>query len=210
MVGQVLDVKGAETGVEVSLLDSVFGITPNDHVVYLDVKQFLANQRQGTSSATERADIVGSTRKLKKQKGTGTARAGSIKSPLFRGGGRVFGPRPRSYAFKLNKKLKVLARKSALSQKFASGDILFVEDFTLVNPKTKDFVKVQSSLGVSDVKSLFVVADNNDKNVYLASRNISNVEVIAAADLCTYKLLNAGKIVISQKAVEIIHNNLSN
>jgi len=209
MEGLVLDIKGAETGAKVGLLDSVFGITPNDHVVYLVVKRHLGRQRQGTSSAKERAFIKGSTRKLKKQKGTGTARAGSIKNPLFRGGGRVFGPRPRSYSFKLNKKQLVLARKSVLSQKFAANEIIFVEDFTLHKPKTKDFKVVQSSLGVAETKSLFVIAEN-DENLYLSARNLANTEVITAADLCTYKMLHADKIVISTAALEVIHNNLSN
>ena len=168
---EVLDLNGKSTGRKVSLSDAVFGIEPNEHAIYLDVKQYLAHQRQGTHKAKERAEIAGSTRKIKKQKGTGTARAGSIKSPVFRGGGRIFGPRPRSYEQKLNKNVKRLARKSALSIKSQGQALHIIEDFKFDSPKTKSFVSLLESLGIQDKKSLFVLADAN-KNVYLSSRNL--------------------------------------
>ncbi|WP_417358088.1 50S ribosomal protein L4, partial [Flavobacterium sp.] len=173
---KVLDINGKETGRTVTLSDSVFAIEPNNHAVYLDVKQYLANQRQGTHKAKERAEVTGSTRKIKKQKGTGTARAGSIKSPVFKGGGTIFGPRPRSYSFKLNKNLKRLARKSALTIKANESNLTVVEDFTFETPNTKNFINVLKALGLENKKSLFVLGDTN-KNVYLSSRNLkaSNV-----------------------------------
>ncbi|MGO3706791.1 MAG: 50S ribosomal protein L4 [Mesonia hippocampi] len=204
----VVDIKGKETGREVSLSDAVFGIEPNNHAVYLDVKQYLANQRQGTHKSKERAEIAGSTRKIKKQKGTGTARAGSIKSPVFVGGGRIFGPRPRDYRFKLNKNLKRLARRSALSQKVKNNEILIVEDFQLETPKTKDFVEILRNLGLEGKKSLIVLGESN-KNVYLSSRNLSTSEVITNSELSTYKILNAKKVVLLEGAVEGIETNLS-
>ncbi|MBB4118904.1 large subunit ribosomal protein L4 [Mesonia hippocampi] len=204
----VVDIKGKETGREVSLSEAVFGIEPNNHAVYLDVKQYLANQRQGTHKTKERAEITGSTRKIKKQKGTGTARAGSIKSPVFVGGGRIFGPRPRDYRFKLNKNLKRLARKSALSQKVKNNEILVVEDFQLEAPKTKDFIAILRNLGLEGKKSLIVLGESN-KNVYLSSRNLSASEVVTNSELSTYKILNANKIVLLEGAIEGIETNLS-
>ncbi len=204
----VLDIKGKETGRKANLSDAVFAIEPNNHAVYLDVKQYLANQRQGTHKAKERADISGSTRKIKKQKGTGTARAGSIKSPIFRGGGRVFGPRPRSYSFKLNKNLKRLARKSALSIKANDKAIMIVENFSFESPKTKNFIDFLQALGIENKKSLIVLGDSN-KNIYLSSRNLKGSEVVSSSDLSTYKILNANKIVFLEGSLEGIELNLS-
>lgn len=204
----VVDIKGKETGRKVNLSDSVFGIEPNNHAVYLDVKQYLANQRQGTHKAKERAEIAGSTRKIKKQKGTGTARAGSIKSPIFKGGGRVFGPRPRNYGFKLNKNLKRLARKSALSLKAQDKAIIIVEDFQFDTPKTKNFIDVLKGLGVDNKKSLIVLGDSN-KNVYLSSRNLKGSEVVSSSELSTYKILNANNLVFVEGSLEGIELNLS-
>jgi large subunit ribosomal protein L4 len=204
----VLDINGKDTGRKVELSDAVYGIEPNDHAVYLDVKQFLANQRQGTHKAKERAEIAGSTRKIKKQKGTGTARAGSIKSPVFRGGGRIFGPRPKDYSFKLNKNLKRLARKSALSIQAKENNIIVVEDFTFDAPKTKNFTTVVNALGLEGKKSLFVFAEPN-KNVYLSSRNLERSKTVSNSELSTYELLNAGTIVLSEGSLEGIESNLS-
>ena len=204
----VLDIKGKETGRKAKLSDAVFAIEPNDHAVYLDVKQYLANQRQGTHKAKERAEIAGSTRKIKKQKGTGTARAGSIKSPIFKGGGRVFGPRPRNYGFKLNKNLKRLARKSALSIKAKGESIFVVEDFSFDAPKTKSMIDVLKALGIQDKKSLIVLGDSN-KNVYLSSRNLKGLEVINSSELSTYGILNAKNIVLLEGSLEGIESNLS-
>ena len=186
----VLDINGKETGRKADLSDGVFAIEPNNHAVYLDVKQYLANQRQGTHKAKERAEITGSTRKIKKQKGTGTARAGSIKSGVFRGGGRMFGPRPRNYSFKLNKSLKRLARKSALSIKANEKSIIVLEDFNFDAPKTKNFTAVLNALDLQNKKSLFVLGTSNN-NVYLSSRNLKGSEVVIASELSTYKILNA-------------------
>lgn len=205
----VLDIKGKDTGRKADLSDAVFGIEPNKHAVYLDVKQYLAHQRQGTHKAKERAEIAGSTRKIKKQKGTGTARAGSIKSPVFRGGGRIFGPRPKDYTQKLNKNLKRLARKSALSLKSRDQAILVVEDFDFDTPKTKDFIAVLKSLGLDSKKSLFVLGDSN-KGVYLSSRNFKGSEVITSSELSTYKILNANSLVLLEGALEGIETNLNN
>ncbi len=204
----VIDINGKETGRKADLSDAVFGIEPNNHAVYLDVKQYLANQRQGTHKAKERAEIVGSTRKIKKQKGTGTARAGSIKSPIFKGGGRIFGPRPRNYSFKLNKNLKRLARKSALSIKANDKAIQVVEDFTFEAPKTKNFTAILKSLGLENKKSLFVLAESN-KNVYLSSRNLKGSEVITASELSTYKILNANSVILLEGSLKGIETNLS-
>ncbi|MBO2543105.1 50S ribosomal protein L4 [Salegentibacter sp. BDJ18] len=204
----VLDIKGKETGRKAKLSDAVFAIEPNDHAVYLDVKQYLANQRQGTHKAKERAEIAGSTRKIKKQKGTGTARAGSIKSPIFKGGGRVFGPRPRNYGFKLNKNLKRLARKSALSIKAKGESIFVVEDFSFDAPKTKSMIDVLKALGIQDKKSLIVLGDSN-KNVYLSSRNLKGLEVVNSSELSTYGILNAKNIVLLEGSLEGIESNLS-
>ncbi|WP_081208827.1 50S ribosomal protein L4 [Salegentibacter sediminis] len=204
----VLDIKGKETGRKAQLSDSVFAIEPNEHAVYLDVKQYLANQRQGTHKAKERAEITGSTRKIKKQKGTGTARAGSIKSPIFKGGGRVFGPRPRNYGFKLNKNLKRLARKSALTIKAQGNAITVVEDFSFDAPKTKNYIDFLKALGIQDKKSLIVLGESN-KNVYLSSRNLKGSEVVSSSELSTYKILNAKNIVFLEGSLEGIESNLS-
>jgi len=204
----VLDIKGKKTGRTVELSDDIFGLEPNNHAVYLDVKQYLANQRQGTHKAKERADISGSTRKIKKQKGTGTARAGSIKSPIFRGGGRVFGPRPRNYGFKLNKNLKRLARKSALSMKAKEDNIIVLEDFNFDTAKTKNFVQVISTLGLADKKSMFVLGASNN-NVYLASRNLKRTNVVNISSINTYNLINSNKLVLAESVLEEIESNLS-
>ncbi|NLN25246.1 MAG: 50S ribosomal protein L4 [Bacteroidetes bacterium] len=204
----VLDKNGKDTGREVELSAEVFGIEPNNHAVYLDVKQYLANQRQGTHKSKERGEIAGSTRKIKKQKGTGTARAGSIKSGIFRGGGRMFGPRPRNYSFKLNKNLKKLARKSALSLKAQNNEILVIEDLSFDAPKTKDFVNVLKNLGIDSKKSLFVLGASNN-NVYLSSRNLKSTEIVKASELSTYKIMNANSLVLSEGSLEGIQQNLS-
>lgn len=203
----VLDIKGKDTGRKVDLSDAVYKIEPNDHAIYLDVKQYLAHQRQGTHKSKERAEIAGSTRKIKKQKGTGTARAGSIKSPVFRGGGRIFGPQPRDYGQKVNKNVKRLARKSALSIKQQEKAIMVVEDFQFEQPKTKDFVDILKSLGIENKKSLFVLGDTNN-NVYLSSRNLAGSEVITSSEISTYKILNANSVVFLEGALEAIESNL--
>ena len=205
---KVLDINGKETGRKVQLSDSLFAIEPNKHAVYFDVKQYLANQRQGNHKAKERAEVAGSTRKIKKQKGTGTARAGSAKNPLFKGGGTVFGPRPRSYSFKLNKNLKRLARKSALSLKVNESNLVVVEDFTFDTPSTKNFINVLKSLGLDNKKSLFVLGDSN-KNVYLSSRNLKASSVVTTSELSTYAILNAKSLVLLEGAVDGIEANLS-
>ena len=204
----VVDINGKKTGRNVELSDAIFAIEPNKHAVYLDVKQYLANQRQGTHKAKERAEIKGSTRKIKKQKGTGTARAGSIKSPIFRGGGRIFGPRPRNHGFKLNKNLKRLARQSALSIKAKEENIVVVEDFNFDAPKTKNFINVLKAFELENKKSLFVL-DGSNKNVYLSSRNLKSANVITASRLNTYNVLNANKIVVSEACLEEIESNFS-
>ena len=203
----VLSKSGEDTGRTVELKKDVFGIEPNDHAIYLDVKQFLANQRQGTHKSKERGEIVGSTKKIKKQKGTGTARAGSIKSPIFRGGGRVFGPKPRNYDTKLNKKLKVLARKSALSYKASEKNIAVVEDLSFEAPKTKDYSVVLSSLSMADKKTLLVLGESNP-NVVLSSRNLQKANVTTAEQINTYDLLNADNVILCEGSVEKIHNLL--
>jgi len=203
----VIKNSGEDTGRKVNLSKDVFGVEPNDHAIYLDVKQFLAAQRQGTHKSKERADIAGSTRKIKKQKGTGTARAGSIKSPIFRGGGRVFGPRPRDYDFKLNKKLKVVARKSALSYKAKDKSVVVLEDIVFETPRTKDFIGMLNSLSLSDKKTLLVLG-KDDKNVFLSSRNVPNTKVVTANSLNTYDVLNAESLLLSESSVEIIENLL--
>lgn len=197
---QVLNTAGKETGRSVVLNDQIFGVEPNDHAIYLDVKQFLAANRQGTHKSKERAEVAGSTKKIKKQKGTGGARAGSIKSPVFVGGGRVFGPRPRNYDFKLNKKVKALARKSALTYKAQGSNILVLEDFSLEAPKTKEFVKISTNLKINDKKSLFVLSEEN-KNIYLSSRNLEGVSVVIASELTTYQIMNASKIIFLESSV---------
>ncbi len=204
----VLDITGKDTGRKVELSKEVFGIEPNDHAIYLDVKQYLANQRQGTHKSKERGEITGSTRKIKKQKGTGTARAGSIKSGVFRGGGRMFGPRPRNYSFKLNKNLKRLARKSALSIQANDKNLVVVEDFNFENPKTKNFTAVLKALELDTKKSLFVLPEENT-NVYLSSRNLKNSKVVNVSEINTYGVLNANKVVITEGSIDGINSNLS-
>jgi large subunit ribosomal protein L4 len=205
---KVVDFNGKDTGRKVELSDSVFAIEPNNHAVYLDVKQYLANQRQGTHKAKERAEVAGSTRKIKKQKGTGTARAGSAKNPLFKGGGTVFGPRPRSYSFKLNKSLKRLARKSAFSIKAKEANIIVLEDFNFETPNTKNFINVLKALELENKKSLFVLGNTN-KNVYLSSRNLKASSVVSSLELSTYAILNANNLVLLESSLEIIEENLS-
>ncbi len=204
----VVNIQGKETGREVELSDAVYGIEPNNHAVYLDVKRFMGNQRQGTHKAKERAEITGSTRKIKKQKGTGTARAGSIKSPVFRGGGRIFGPRPKDYTTKLNKNLKRLARKSALSIKAKASEVVVLEDFEFEAPKTKNFVDVLRALGLDSKKSLFVLGDSNN-NVYLSSRNLKGSEAVKSSELSTYKILNNEALVLLESSLEGIEANLA-
>jgi len=208
MEAVVLDIKGKDTGRKVALTDAIYAIEPNDHAVYLDVKQYLANQRQGTHKSKERAEITGSTRKIKKQKGTGTARAGSIKSPVMRGGGRAFGPRPRNYSFKLNKKLKTLARKSAFTMKAKEEAIVVLENVNFDSPKTSFYSEMISNLGLNTRKTLLVLGDSN-KNVYLSSRNLQYAQVITASELSTYKILNSGTVLLTEDAVEKIENILS-
>lgn len=205
---KVIDQNGKATSKKVALSDAIFGIEPNDHAIYLDVKQHLANRRQGTHKAKERAEIAGSTRKIKKQKGTGTARAGSAKNPLFKGGGTVFGPRPRSYSFKLNKSLKRLARKSAFSIKAKESNIVVVEDFNFETPNTKNFINVLKALGLENKKSLFVLGESN-KNVYLSSRNLKATNVLTNSELSTYAILNANNVVLLEGSLEGIEENLS-
>ena len=199
----VLNINGQETGRKVTLNESIFGIEPNDHVLYLDVKQYLANQRQGTAKAKERSEHAGSTRKLGRQKGGGGARHGDINSPLLRGGGRVFGPKPRDYSFKLNKKVKVLARKSALSYKAQENAIVVVEDFTFEAPKTKEFINISKNLKVDGRKLLFVLPESN-KNVYLSARNLQKAEVMLASSLNAYKVLNADVLVVTENSLKTI------
>ncbi len=204
----VLDYKGKDTGRKVELSKDIFEIDPNDHALYLDVKQYLANQRQGTHKSKQRAEITGSTRKIKKQKGTGTARAGSIKSGVFRGGGRIFGPQPRDYDSKLNKKLKRLARKSALTIKAKDKAITIVEDFEFDSIKTKNFISVVKALKLEDKKSLFVFGAPNN-NVYLSSRNLKGSDVVICSELSTYKILNANQLVLLESSLNEIKTNLS-
>ena len=206
---KVLNVSGKETGAKVQLSESIFGIEPNDHAIYLDVKQYLANQRQGTHKAKQRNEIAGSTRKLYKQKGTGGARAGSIKSPLFNGGGRVFGPQPRDYSFKLNKKLKSLARKSALSYKAKDNNILVLEDFNFDSIKTKNYIKMEADLNVTNDKTLLVLAGAENNNVYLSSRNLKKTKVISVEQLNTYDVLNAGKLLLTSGALKTLEEALA-
>jgi large subunit ribosomal protein L4 len=204
----VLNVSGQETGARVQLPDSVFGVEPNDHAIYLDVKQYLANQRQGTHKAKQRNEIAGSTRKLHKQKGTGGARAGSVKSPLFNGGGRVFGPQPRDYSFKLNKKLKSLARKSALSYKAKDNHIVVLEDFNFDTIKTKNYLNLVAGLNFTDEKTLLVLPSANN-NIYLSSRNIKKAKVITADQLSTYDVLNAGRLLLTASSVKTLEEALA-
>ena len=204
----ILKYSGEDTGRKVKLNKDIFEVEPNDHSIYLDVKQYLANQRQGTHKAKERADITGSTRKIKKQKGTGTARAGSIKSPIFRGGGRAFGPRPRDYSFKLNKKVKSLARKSALSYKAQEKSIVILEDFQFEAPKTKEYLKMLSGLSMSDKKTLLVLPQN-DENVFLSSRNLKRAKVTTADRINTYDVVNADNVVFLESSIEKVEQILT-
>ena len=204
----VLNIKGQETGRKVTLNESIFGITPNDHVLYLDVKQYLANQRQGTAKSKERSEISGSTRKLGRQKGGGGARRGDINSPLLVGGGRVFGPKPRDYRFKLNKKVKTLARKSALSYKAQESAIIILEDFNLEAPKTKEFVNVVKNLKIDSKKVLLLLPEVN-KNVYLSARNLQRSEVMLASTLNAYKVLNADVLVFTEKSLQVVDGLLT-
>lgn len=204
----VINHKGQDTGRKVSLADDIFAIDPNDHAIYLDVKQYLANQRQGTHKSKERNEIAGSTKKIKKQKGTGGARAGSIKSPLFRGGGRVFGPRPRDYSFKLNKKVKQLARKSALAYKALDNSIMVLENIAFDAPKTKNYLALLTGLSLSDKKTLLVLPEEN-KNVYLASRNLPKAKVVTVNDVNTYQVLHADQLVICEGSVSMLETILS-
>lgn len=201
----VYNIKGEDTGKKVALSDAVFGIEPNEHAIYLDVKQFLANSRQGTHKSKERSEVSGSTRKLKKQKGTGGARSGDINSPVMVGGGRVFGPKPRDYRFKLNKKVKNLARKSALTFKAQENAIIVVEDFTFEAPKTKEFVSLAKNLQVADKKLLLVLADQN-KSVYLSARNLANAKVVTVSELNTYKVLDNNALVLTESSLAVINN----
>ncbi|MDY6799637.1 MAG: 50S ribosomal protein L4 [Bacteroidota bacterium] len=200
----IVNITGEDTGKKVTLNDSIFKIEPNDHVIYLDVKQYLANKRQGTHKAKERNEIAGSTKKIKRQKGTGTARAGSIKSPVFRGGGRVFGPKPRDYSFKLNKKVKQLARKSALSYKAIDNNIKVLENFNFEVPKTKKIVDLRNNLGVADKKVLLVLSEQN-KNIYLSSRNLQDVKVVSVSDINTYDIVNASVVLFVENSIEPLH-----
>jgi large subunit ribosomal protein L4 len=203
----VYNITGTDTGRKVELSDSVFAIEPNDHAIYLDVKQFLANKRQGTHKSKERGEVAGSTKKLKKQKGTGTARSGSILSPVFVGGGRVFGPKPRDYSFKLNKKLKQLARKSALAYKAKNNNLCIIEDFNLEQPKTKSITSIINSLKIEN-KSLLVVAELN-KNIYLSARNLQDTKVVVASEITTYDIMNASKLVMLESSVAVINKLLN-
>lgn len=205
---EIQNIDGKSSGKKVTLNKDIFAVEPNDHAIYLDVKWYLARRRQGTSKAKERAEVIGSTRKIKKQKGTGTARAGSIKSGVFRGGGRMFGPRPRDYSFKLNKNLKRLARKSALSIQANDKNVIVVEDFNFETPKTKNFLDVLKALELETKKSLFVLGNEN-ANVYLSSRNLKKSKVIKASELYTYGVLNTNKLIITESSLEDINTNLS-
>lgn len=200
---EVLNITGKSTGKKVKLSKDIFGIEPNDHAIYLDVKQIMTNRRQGTHKAKERAEIKGSTKKIKKQKGTGTARFGSIKNPIFRGGGRVFGPRPSDYRNKLNRKVKELARKSALTYKAMNKQVLVVEDFSLEQPKTKDFANIQKNLKIDDKKLVFVLNERN-KNVYLSSRNLQNSKVITVSELNTYDIMNATALLFVESSLDVL------
>lgn len=205
----ILNTSGKETGRKVDLNDAIFGIEPNDHAIYLDTKQYLANQRQGTHKSKERGEVAGSTRKIKKQKGTGTARAGNIRNPLYRGGGRIFGPRPRFYGFKLNKKVKQLARKSALSYKASTNNIIVLEDFSFESPKTKEIIKMGNNLNIANKKSVFVLPEQNN-NIYLSSRNVQGVEVVMASELSTYKIMKASTLILVESAVDVLQATFEN
>jgi large subunit ribosomal protein L4 len=203
---EVLNIAGESTGKKVKLSKEIFGIEPNDHAIYLDVKQIMANRRQGTSKSKERGEIAGSTKKIKRQKGTGTARFGDIKNPLFRGGGKVFGPRPRNYGGKLNRKVKELARKSALSYKVKNNQLMVVEDFNLEAPKTSEFANIRKNLKIDDKKSLFVLSERN-KNLYLSSRNLQNSKVITLSELNTYEIMNASALCFVESSLDVLQKN---
>jgi large subunit ribosomal protein L4 len=203
----VIDKAGKDTGRKISFNEAVFGVEPSEHTVYLDVKQYLANQRQGTHKSKERNEIVGSTKKLKKQKGSGAARYGDVKSPIFRGGGRIFGPKPRYYGFKLNKKVKVVAKKSVLSSSLKENKVIVLEDLNFENVKTKDFLAVLKGLNLEGKRVTLVTARNN-KNVYLSSRNIQKVKVVATSEVNTYDLINCNKLILSESSVKEIENSL--
>ncbi|MFM1913810.1 MAG: hypothetical protein RIR51_1662 [Bacteroidota bacterium] len=205
----VYNMEGKDTGKKVKLSDDIFGITPNEHVVYLDVKQYLANQRQGTHKAKERAEVSRSTRKIKKQKGTGGARAGSLKSPLFKGGGRIFGPRPRDYHFKLNKKVKSLARQSALASKIQSGDVSVIDAVSFDAPKTKSYISMLKAFSLDGTKTLLITPEVN-ANVVLSGRNVPKAKITTANDINTYDLVNASKLIITQEALEKIESSFKN
>lgn len=202
----ILNLKGEDTGRKVTLNDAIFGIEPNDHAIYLDVKQYLANQRQGTHKTKERSELSGSTRKLIRQKGGGGARRGDIKSPLLVGGARVFGPKPRDYSFKLNKKVKSLARKSALAYKAQANAIVVVDDFTMEAPKTKEFIAITKNLNVADKKLLVVLPEKNNF-VYLSARNLEKINVVTACELNTYGILNAGNLVLTESSLEVLEKH---
>jgi len=203
----VINIDGKETGRKVNLNETIFGIEPNDHAIYLDTKQYMAGQRQGTHKTRERAEVMGSTRKLKRQKGTGTARFGSIKNPQFRGGGRVFGPRPRYYGFKLNKKVKELARKSALTYKARENKIIILEDFSFDVPKTSKMAGISANLSLPNKKSVIVLPEQN-KNIYLSSRNLQGVEVVTISDLNTYTIMKASTLVLTESVVDVLQSTL--
>lgn len=203
----VLDKTGKDTGRKIAFNEEVFGVVPSEHTVYLDVKQYLANQRQGTHKSKERNEIVGSTKKLKKQKGSGAARYGDVKSPIFRGGGRIFGPKPRYYGFKLNKKVKTVAKKSVLSTSIKENKVIVLEDLIFETIKTQDFVSVLKSLNLDGKRVTLVTAQNN-KNVYLSSRNVQKVKVVAISEINTYDLINCNKLVLSESSVKEIENSL--
>ena len=203
---EIIKISGESTGKKVKLADEIFGIEPNDHAIYLDVKQIMANKRQGTHKSKERGEVAGSTRKIKRQKGTGTARFGDIKNPLFRGGGRIFGPRPRNYGGKLNRKVKDLARKSALTYKVQNKQMIVVEDFTLDTPKTSEFAAIRKNLKIDDKKSLFVINERN-KNIYLSSRNLQKTKVITISELNTYEIMNASTVLFVESSLDVLQKN---
>jgi large subunit ribosomal protein L4 len=204
---KVYNIKGEDTGRQVNLNDSIFGVEPNDHAIYLDVKQFMANNRQGTHKSKERGEISGSTRKLKKQKGTGSARFGSIKNPIFRGGGRIFGPRPKDYSFKLNKKLKQVARKSALTYKAKAEEVFIIEDFNFDSPKTKQYQEIKNNLKLGDKKSLLVLGEAN-KNIYLSSRNLQGSKTVTLSELTTYDIINAKALIFAESSIDALEKTL--
>ena len=203
---EILNISGESTGKKVKLNKEIFGVEPNDHAIYLDVKQIMANRRQGTSKTKERAEITGSRKKIKRQKGTGTARFGDIKNPIFRGGGRTFGPRPRNYGGKVNRKVKELARRSALTYKVKNKELMVVEDFNLESPQTSEFAAIQKNLKVDNKKSVFVIGERN-KNLYLSSRNLQNSKVITVSELNTYEIMNASALLFVESSLDVLQKN---